>query len=74
MESLVSEFVCDTYRSVSSKSCTRKERGESGGKRVYFKSEHQKMMSGKDWAVFFHNIENKQDLCNLFARKSYLTL
>ena len=33
------------------------------------------MMSGKDWAAFFHNIENKQDLCNLFAnfiRKSYL--
>ena len=33
------------------------------------------MMSGKDWTAFFHNIENKQDLCNLFAnfnRKSYL--
>ena len=33
------------------------------------------MMSGKDWAAFFHNIENKQDLCNLFAnfiRKCYL--
>ena len=32
-------------------------------------------MSGKDWAAFFHNIENKQDLLNLFAnfiRKSYL--
>ena len=24
------EFVCGTYRSVSSKSCTRTERGESG--------------------------------------------
>ena len=33
------------------------------------------MMGGKDWAVFFHNIENEQDLCKLFPnfiRKSYL--
>ena len=33
------------------------------------------MMSGKDWAAFFHNIENKNGLRNLFAnfiRKSYL--
>ena len=67
------EFVCDTYRSISSKSCTRKEKGKNG-KRVCLKSEHQNMMSGKDWAVFFHYMENKQDLCNLFAnfiRKSY---
>ena len=52
------EFVCDTYRSISSKSCTRKEKGKNG-KRVCLKSEHQNMMSGKDWAVFFHDIENK---------------
>ena len=67
------EFVCDTYRSISSKSCTRKEKGKNG-KGVCLKSEHQNMMSGKDWAVFFHYMENKQDLCNLFAnfiRKSY---
>ena len=33
------------------------------------------MMNGKYWAVYFCNIENKLDLCNLFAnfiRKSYL--
>ena len=68
------EFVCDTYRPVSSKSCTRTEKEESG-KCVYLQSEHQNMTSGKDWAVFFHNIEKKQDLCNLFAnfiRLSYL--
>ena len=38
-------------------------------------SKHENMMSGKDWAEFFHNIENKQDLLNLFfnfIRKSYL--
>ena len=60
------EFVWDTYHWVSSKSCTHKERGESG-KRAYLKSEHKNMMSGKEWAAFFHNIENKQVLCNLFA-------
>ena len=57
------EFICDTCRSISSKSC------------VFFKSKHKNMMSRKDWAVFFHNIENKQVLCNLFAnfiRKSHL--
>ena len=52
------EFVCGTYRSISSKSCTRKERGESG-QRVYLKSEHKNMRSGKDRAAFFHNTENK---------------
>ena len=53
-------------------SCTRTERGKFG-KRVYLQSKHENMrkhenmMSGKDWAGFFHNIENKQDLLNLFA-------
>ena len=25
------------------------------------------MITGKNWASFFHNIENKKDLLNLFA-------
>ena len=60
------EFVCDTYCSISSKSCTLTERGESG-KRDYLQIEHQSMIIGKTWASFFHNIENEKDLCNLFA-------
>ena len=50
-------------------------KAQESDKRVYLQSEHQNMMSGKCWAVFFDNIEYKQDLCNLFAnfiRKSYL--
>ena len=45
---------------------TLTERGESG-KRDYLQIEHQSMIIGKNWASFFHNIENKKDLCNLFA-------
>ena len=46
------EFVCDICRSITRKSCTRKEKGESG-KRVYLKSEHQNTMSGKIGRHFF---------------------
>ena len=60
------EFVCDTYCSISSKSCTLTERGESG-KRDYLQIGHQSTIIGKNCASFFQNIENKKDLCNLFA-------
>ena len=60
------EFVCDTYCSISSKSCTLTERGESG-KRDYLQIEHQSMITRKNWVLFFYNIENKKDLWNLFA-------
>ena len=65
------QFVCDTYSSITSKSCMRKERGESC-KGVYLKSEHQNMMSGKDWAAFFYNIEKKRSLqfiCQFYQKK-----
>ena len=55
------EFVCDTYCSISSKSCTLTERGESG-KRDYLQIEHQSMITRKNWVSFFYNIENKKDL------------
>ena len=48
------------------------ERRESD-KRDYLQIEHQSMIIRKNWVAFFHNIENKKDLCNLlanFIRKS----
>ena len=44
-------FICDTFRLISSKSCTHTEMGESG-KQVCLKSKYQNMMSGKDWRHF----------------------
>ena len=60
------EFVSDAYCSINSKSCTPTEGGESG-KRDYFQIGHQSMIIRKNCASFFQNIENKKDLCNLFA-------
>ena len=53
-------FVTHTIQLVAS--CKHKEKGESD-KRAYLKSEHKNVISGKDRAAFFHNIENKQVLC-----------
>ena len=63
------EFACDTYRSISSKSCTRKENGEPG-KLVYLKSKHQNLANGKDRAAFFSQYR-KQTRSLQFIRKFY---
>ena len=38
---------------------------------MYLQSVEEKMLHNKEWLAFFHNIENKQDLLNLFV--SYLS-
>ena len=60
------EFINDIYKQISCKNCTRKERGNEGV-RIYLQSVDQVMMTGKDWLMFFGNLENKQNLLNLFA-------
>ena len=38
---------------------------------MYLQSVEEKMLHNKEWLAFFHNIENRQDLLNLFV--SYLS-
>ena len=38
---------------------------------MHLQSVEEKMLHNKEWLAFFHNIENKQDLLNLFV--SYLS-
>ena len=61
------EFVNDTYRQISCKNVARSNRGQTM-KRVHLENFGQKMPTGNEWISFFHNLDNKQSLIDLFSK------
>ena len=56
----------NVYRRISAERCSKEERRQSETQ-VCLQNLDQKMLSNKDWLVFFHNIKNKRCLLGLFV-------
>ena len=62
-EASVIGMINDAYSTYSTKSCTRRRRGE--GTRTHVEGTKQHMPSGMKWQEFLENSNNKEDLINL---------
>ena len=64
---LTMELVNDRYEKESAKWGAREGRGEES-RRVHIGGFETNMLQGNEWAEFFHNIENKEDLIAVMAK------